>query len=147
MPEPLDPTRTDGDFGEFIWVVPGEYVARYGCAREHLDVALAFLRESTQRFSAENAIRPFLAAFPDETLAFVRACSGDANYHVRRLASEGTRPFLPWAPLLAAMIGAGFLGTMLGRRVLDRLPHEVFARIFKIVLTLLALRLLYAAAS
>ena len=45
------------------------------------------------------------------------------------------------------MIGAGFLGTMLGRRVLDRRPHEVFARIFKIVLTLLALRLLYAAAS
>lgn len=53
--------------------------------------------------------------------------------------------FLPWIPLLVAMVGAGFLGTMLGRRALDRLPHDVFARIFKVVLTLLALRLLYAA--
>jgi uncharacterized membrane protein YfcA len=53
--------------------------------------------------------------------------------------------FLPWAPLLVAMVGAGFLGTMLGRRLLDRLPHDVFARIFKVILTVLALRLLYAA--
>ena len=55
--------------------------------------------------------------------------------------------FLPWLPLLAAMIGAGFLGTMIGKRLLDRLPHRIFARGFKLVLTLLALRLLYAAAS
>ena len=55
--------------------------------------------------------------------------------------------FLPWVPLLAAMIGAGFLGTMLGRRLLDRLPHHIFARAFKLILTVLALRLLYAAAS
>ena len=54
--------------------------------------------------------------------------------------------FLPWLPLLAAMIGAGLVGTMLGRRLLDRLPHRLFSRIFKAVLTLLALRLLYAAA-
>jgi uncharacterized protein len=53
--------------------------------------------------------------------------------------------FLPWVPLLAAMIGAGLLGTMLGRRMLDRLPHRVFARVFKLILTALALRLLYAA--
>ena len=55
--------------------------------------------------------------------------------------------FLPWVPLLAAMIAAGFLGTMLGRRLLDRLPHHIFARAFKIILTVLAVRLLYAAAS
>jgi uncharacterized membrane protein YfcA len=55
--------------------------------------------------------------------------------------------FLPWVPLLAAMIAAGFIGTMLGRRLLDRLPHATFKRIFKGVLTVLALRLLYAAVS
>lgn len=54
--------------------------------------------------------------------------------------------FLPWLPLLAAMIGAGFLGTMLGRRLLDRLSHRIFSRVFKVILTLLSLRLLYAAA-
>lgn len=55
--------------------------------------------------------------------------------------------FLPWLPLLAAMIGAGFLGTLLGRRLLDRLPHHIFAVAFKVILTVLALRLLYVAAS
>ena len=105
LPEPLDPTRTDDDFGEFIWVVPGEYVARYGCSRKHLGPALAFLREATKRFSSESAIRPFLRAFPAETLEFVQTCTGDANYHVRRLASEGIRPFLPWAPRVELPVG------------------------------------------
>jgi len=54
--------------------------------------------------------------------------------------------FLPWVPLLMTMVGAGFLGTILGKRLLDRLPHRIFARAFKVILTLLALRLLYAAA-
>ena len=98
LPEPLDPSRSDDDFGEFIWVVPGEYVARHGCSRAHLQVSLSFLREATKRFSSENAIRPFLRAFPEETMAFVHECAEDENYHVRRLASEGIRPFLPWAP-------------------------------------------------
>ena len=30
-------------------------------------------------------------------MAFIRTCATDDNYHVRRLASEGIRPFLPWA--------------------------------------------------
>lgn len=98
LPPPLDPEKEDGDFGEFIWVVPGEYVAKHGCVDARLVSALAFLRESTKRFSAENAIRPFLLAYPEQTTAFIHTCAGDENYHVRRLASEGIRPFLPWAP-------------------------------------------------
>lgn len=98
LPEPLDPTRSDDDFGEFIWVVPGEYVARHGCTARRLGPSLEFLREATKRFSSESAIRPFLRLFPAETLAFVHECAADGNYHVRRLASEGIRPFLPWAP-------------------------------------------------
>ncbi len=98
LPAPLDPQKTDDDFGEFIWVVPGEYVATYGCSKEHLEGSLDFLRQSTQRFSAENAIRPFLRDFRRPTMAFVRRCAEDSNYHVRRLASEGIRPLLPWAP-------------------------------------------------
>ena len=98
LPEPLDPTLSDNDFGQFIWVVPGEYVATYGCDAQHLDSALLFLRESTKRFSAENAMRPFLQHFPDATLAFLTECTTDPNYHVRRLASESTRPLLPWSP-------------------------------------------------
>lgn len=55
--------------------------------------------------------------------------------------------FLPWLPMVALMIGLGFLGTMAGKRFLDRLPQESFARAFKTVLTLLALKLLWDAAT
>lgn len=97
LPEPLDPARSDDDFGKFIWIVPGEYVARHGCTAEHLGRSLDFLREATKRFSSEGAIRPFLRDFPERTLVFVHECAADENYHVRRLASEGIRPLLPWA--------------------------------------------------
>lgn len=97
LPPPLDPNKTDDDFGEFIWTVPGEFVAKFGCTKQNLRQSLAFLQKSTMRFTAENSIRPFLRDFPGETLSFVRECAGHQNYHVRRLASEGIRPFLPWA--------------------------------------------------
>ncbi|MFK7957870.1 MAG: DNA alkylation repair protein [Lysobacterales bacterium] len=97
LPSPLDPSLTDDDFGQFIWAVPGEYVARNGCTEQHLDQSLQFLQEATQRFSSELAIRPFLKAFPKQTMSFVRRWTDHSNYHVRRLASEGIRPLLPWA--------------------------------------------------
>lgn len=96
LPPPLDPTRTDDDFGQFIWAVPSEFAAREGCSAEHLTVSLNFLRAVTQRFSAEFAIRPFLKVFPEQTYKFLQDCALDDNYHVRRLASEGIRPLLPW---------------------------------------------------
>lgn len=98
LPAPLDPNLADDDFGRFIWVVPGECIALSSCNDNHVDQGLAFLRESTKRFSAEFAIRPFLLRFPEQSMAFVHSCTDDANYHVRRLASEGIRPYLPWAP-------------------------------------------------
>jgi len=54
--------------------------------------------------------------------------------------------FASWLPLLAAMIGAGFAGTVVGRAVLMKVPEKVFDTVFKTILTLLALRLLYHAA-
>ncbi|XOV83988.1 MAG: DNA alkylation repair protein [bacterium] len=98
LPEPLDPNLQDNDFGQFIWVVPGEAVALSHCNPQQFKAGLKFLRESTKRFSAEFAIRPFLLHFPEQSMAFVHQAAEDNNYHVRRLASEGIRPFLPWAP-------------------------------------------------
>ena len=96
LPQPLDPTLSDDDFGQFIWAVPSEFAARKGCTGERITLSLELLRETTKRFSAEFAIRPFLRDFPEETYAFLKDCAQDKNYHVRRLASEGTRPNLPW---------------------------------------------------
>jgi uncharacterized membrane protein YfcA len=51
--------------------------------------------------------------------------------------------FWSWLPLIAAMIASGFLGTVHGTRLLDRLPEEGFRRWFRIGLTALALNLLW----
>jgi len=68
----------------------------YGRAPKDLDFSLKALKEMTKRFTVEGPIRFFINDFPKETLAFLDECSKDDNYHVRRLASEGTRPTLPW---------------------------------------------------
>lgn len=97
LPAPLDPTKTDNDFGDFIFAPLGEYVARHGLQRRFLPVSLRTLKELTQRFSMEDAIRGFINEFPEETLAELVKWASDKNYHVRRLVSEGTRPILPWS--------------------------------------------------
>jgi 3-methyladenine DNA glycosylase AlkC len=61
----------------------------------------------TGYFSAELPVRHFLADFPDETMKAVDAWSRDEDFRVRRLASEATRPRLPWAPRIALPADAG----------------------------------------
>ncbi|MEM7032280.1 MAG: DNA alkylation repair protein [Chloroflexota bacterium] len=77
-----------------------QFVAQYGCTADYLMASLNALREMTKRFSVEGPIRFFINDFPEETMAFLTDCAQDDNYHVRRLASEGTRPKLPWAQKL-----------------------------------------------
>ncbi len=96
MPAPLDPTKTDDDFGRFIHAVPGILAVRHGL-ENHRDRALDLLEAATQRFSMEFYIRPFLNRWPEDTLARLDRWVEHDNYHVRRLVSEGTRPRLPWA--------------------------------------------------
>jgi uncharacterized membrane protein YfcA len=49
--------------------------------------------------------------------------------------------FAQWLPVLAAMIASGFLGTIAGARLLERLGETNFRRAFRWLLTLLALDL------
>ena len=56
------------------------------------------------RFSAEFSVRPFFRDHTDLTLETAMDWSGDANLHVRRLASEGSRPRLPWGILLETFV-------------------------------------------
>jgi len=89
--------------GGFADMVLPEFVGRHGL--EHFDLSLEALRELTPYSSAEFALRPYLAQDPDAVLAQALRWAEDDNEHVRRLASEGTRPRLPWArrlPLLVA---------------------------------------------
>ena len=100
LPPELDPTKSDDDFGDFIYAPYGEYVATYGCNKEHLELSFLVLRELTKRFSMEYAIRDFINSFPSESLAMLYRLSSSQNYHQRRLVSEGLRYKLPWAKKL-----------------------------------------------
>lgn len=97
LPAPCDPSLSDDDFGEFIYAPYGHFVSEYGCEKKYLKESLAAIKEITQRFSCEWAIRNFLNTFPKETLTELKRWTRDSHYHVRRLVSEGTRPNLPWA--------------------------------------------------
>jgi 3-methyladenine DNA glycosylase AlkC len=97
LPVPNNPELSDNDFGDFIYAPYAEYVARYGCNKKDVAFSLDALYELTMRFSAEDAIRYFINAFPGETLKKALTWSKDNHYHVRRLCSEGTRPKLPWS--------------------------------------------------
>jgi 3-methyladenine DNA glycosylase AlkC len=96
LPEELDNSKTDDDFGSFILSPYWEYVAEFWCNEEYLDFSLESFEIFTRRFSMEFAIRPFLKKYPKETLKYVRKWSVSDNYHVRRFASEWIRPNLPW---------------------------------------------------
>jgi 3-methyladenine DNA glycosylase AlkC len=97
LPPVCDPALSDNDFGDFIYGPYGAFVAEYGCTRKDLQFSLNALKEMTKRFSVEFPIRSFLNTFPEETLTALQKMTTDKHYHVRRLASEGTRPKLPWA--------------------------------------------------
>ena len=100
LPAELNPKKTDDDFGEFIYAPYSDFVASFGCCKEHLDFSLQALAEMTKRFTVEYAIRDFINEFPEQSFTMLEACSLSANYHERRLASEGCRPKLPWGKRL-----------------------------------------------
>ena len=72
----------------------GKFVATHGLGFP--EKSLIFLREMTMRSSSEFAVRPFYRDHPELTLRHTANWAQDDNLHVRRLASEGSRPRLPW---------------------------------------------------
>ncbi|SIQ29334.1 3-methyladenine DNA glycosylase AlkC [Rhizobium sp. RU20A] len=79
-----------------------QFVALHGL--DHFDRSLALLKALTPHFTAEFGIRAFIAADQKRALATIAGWVDDPDPHVRRLASEGTRPRLPWALQLKALI-------------------------------------------
>lgn len=78
-----------------------EYVARYGL--DDFDTSMDALADLTRFGSAEFAIRPYLAADTPRALAIMTRWTESEDEHVRRLASEGARPRLPWASRVPAL--------------------------------------------
>ena len=68
------------------------------------DLALPLLAALTERFSAEFAIRPIIDRHFEPAMAYLHDWTGSRDEHVRRLVSEGSRPRLPWAPVLRRFV-------------------------------------------
>lgn len=104
-----------------------EYIARYGL--NDFDRSMAALADLTRFGTAEFAIRPFLAQDFARTLAVMKGWADNDDEHVRRLASEGSRPRLPWAarvPVLKA-------DPTLGAPILEALKSDRSAYVRKSV--------------
>lgn len=95
--------KETGMFKEFYWVMPiAKYIEKYEL--EHFELSMNAIYEITKRNTGEYTIRPFIERYPDKTLKKMQEWSLDPNKHVRRLASEGVRPRLPWAGKLDVFI-------------------------------------------
>ena len=86
----------------FFYLPHSLYIAQRGL--DHLDIALVAQHALTQRFTAEFSLRPYLQRHTEATLARLAHWAADANAHVRRAASEATRPRLPWAARLSDFV-------------------------------------------
>lgn len=77
-----------------------DFVEVHGQGEEHWQLSMEALERFTVRSSAEFAVRPFLLREPDKMLRQMMTWASHPNEHVRRLASEGSRPRLPWGQAL-----------------------------------------------
>lgn len=81
--------------GSWALAPVARFVEEFGL--DHPEVSLDAIGQITSRYTGEFAIRPYLAHHHNLTMARVREWRHSPNEHLRRLASEGIRPRLPWA--------------------------------------------------
>ena len=86
----------------FVSMILPEFVALYG--QDHFAESMDALKYFTQFGSSEFAVRHFLLKDMGRTLTTMQQWAEDENDHVRRLASEGCRPRLPWSFQIKALI-------------------------------------------
>ncbi|MFJ5228656.1 DNA alkylation repair protein [Kitasatospora sp. NPDC088391] len=106
--------------GWMVWPVTEAVAAAATAPGGDFADGLDLLAALTPRLTAEFALRAFLDADLDRTLAAARAWSASPDPAVRRLASEGTRPRLPWARQVPALTAAPGVTVP----ILDALRHD-----------------------
>lgn len=87
------------DYG-FQNAVFSDYVEVYGLG--DWEASIPALEQFTQHMSAEFAVRPFIVQDRDRMMSQMLQWAQHNNAPVRRLASEGCRPRLPWGIALPA---------------------------------------------
>jgi len=92
--------------GWLIWPVTGAVAAKAIEANTDaaFDDALQLLAELTSRLTSEFAIRSLLDHDLDRALAAIQTWTTSPDVDIRRLASEGTRAFLPWSTRVQGLL-------------------------------------------
>ncbi|GAA0341544.1 DNA alkylation repair protein [Oceanobacillus oncorhynchi subsp. oncorhynchi] len=89
-------------FNDFSLMYFPDFVEVYGQDESHWDLSIAALERYTPFSSSEFAVRPFIINHEERMMSQMVAWTRHDNEHVRRLASEGCRPQLPWGQALAS---------------------------------------------
>lgn len=71
------------------------YVEQYGL--DDYETSVKAIEKITQFTSCEFSVHPFIIKYPDKMMQQMLVWSKHEHWGVRRLASEGCRPRLPWA--------------------------------------------------
>lgn len=80
---------------DFTYIIFSDFVEVYGL--DNYQLSIPALEHFTKWCSSEFAVRPFIIKYEDQMMAQMLEWTKSENTHVRRLASEGCRPRLPWA--------------------------------------------------
>ena len=86
------------DFGSYEAMFFQDFVEVYGL--DDFENSIKALEVFTIDSSSEFAIRQFILKYEDKTMTQMKLWAKSSNEHLRRLASEGCRPRLPWAVAL-----------------------------------------------
>ena len=87
---------------KFGYLFMAEFVSTYGL--NDYKTSIKALRDFTHHSSSEFAIRDFLTLDFDRTIDHMLDWTEHEHEHIRRLASEGCRPRLPWGNKLQQVI-------------------------------------------
>ncbi|MGM0216695.1 DNA alkylation repair protein [Enterococcus sp. AZ109] len=79
-----------------------DFVEVYGQDEQDWDLSIAALEKYTQLSTAEFAVRPLIIKHEVRMMQQMAVWANHENEHVRRLASEGCRPALPWGQALTS---------------------------------------------
>ncbi len=72
-----------------------DYIEKQGI--NYFEESVELIETVTQFTSCEYAVRPFIIRYGNKMMKQMQLWSLHKSHHVRRLASEGSRPRLPWA--------------------------------------------------
>lgn len=78
-----------------------DFVEVYGQDDVNWDLSISALERNTEYWSSEFAVRAFIIKDEERMMAQMRKWSKHKSEHVRRLASEGCRPQLPWGQAIS----------------------------------------------